>query len=76
MVHDKTKFAGFSFFDGYIDLTKFKHNPWESGGEGWLISHGITHIPFLKVDKCIKRPCVYNNESFAVETRRYKSKRL
>ena len=32
-VHEKTiKFSGFSFLDGYIDLTKFQQIPWGSGG--------------------------------------------
>ena len=41
-IHDKIKFSGFSFLDEYIDLTKFQQNPRGSGGEGWLISHGMT----------------------------------
>ena len=40
-VHDKkVQFSGCSFLDGYIDLTKFKQNPQESGSKCWLISHG------------------------------------
>ena len=43
-MHDKkTKFSGFPFFNGYVDLTKFKQNPLGSGGEGWLTSHGMAH---------------------------------
>ena len=36
------KFSGFSFLDGYFYQTKFQQNPWGSGREGWVISHGIT----------------------------------
>ena len=39
--HDKIQFSVFSFLDGYIDLTKYQQNPCGSGGEGWLISHGM-----------------------------------
>ena len=36
--HDKKiKFLGFSFLDGYTDLTKYQQNPCWSGGKGWLI---------------------------------------
>ena len=43
--HDKKiKFLGFSFLDGYTDLTKYQQNPCGSGGKGWLISHGMTQM--------------------------------
>ena len=58
-VHEKTiKFLGFSFLDGYIDLTKFQPNPCGSVGkfsEIWSISHGISPLALSQLNPVLHK---------------------